>query len=414
MKKKVWILNHYAGGMHYDNGGRHYSFAKYLKKDGYSPVVFGANSYHGNGEVFIESINLYCEKENENIGVPFVFVKARPYRNNGKARILNMIDFYRNMIKTGKKYAKQNGSPDIIYASSVHLLTLVAGLKLAKFFGVKCVCEVRDFWPESFIAYGIIKEKSALIRILRHFEKRIYKKADSLIITCPGGYDYIIERGWDKQISRDKVFYLNNGVDLELFEYNKNNNTIVDDDLENQSIFKVIYTGSIRSVNNVGIILDVAKLLVEEKVLFLIWGAGDKTDELCSRIEQEGIRNVVYKGKVEKKFIPFIISKADLNLMHNTNSSILRFGISMNKLFEYFAAGQPILIDFTCGYNLVTEYNAGVGTSGVSIEEIASQIKKIMSLDKKEITTMKQGAKKAAEVFDFKELTKKLELILER
>ena len=30
--KKIWIMNHYAGGMFFQKGGRHYYFAKYLKK----------------------------------------------------------------------------------------------------------------------------------------------------------------------------------------------------------------------------------------------------------------------------------------------------------------------------------------------------------------------------------------------
>lgn len=37
MKQKIWILNHYAGGMFFNKGGRHYAFAKCLKQDGYEP-----------------------------------------------------------------------------------------------------------------------------------------------------------------------------------------------------------------------------------------------------------------------------------------------------------------------------------------------------------------------------------------
>ena len=32
-EKNIWIINHYAGNMLFDQGGRHYSFAKYLKRD---------------------------------------------------------------------------------------------------------------------------------------------------------------------------------------------------------------------------------------------------------------------------------------------------------------------------------------------------------------------------------------------
>ena len=67
----------------------------------------------------------------EEIGVPFVFVQARTYTGNGKQRILNMMDFYRNVKKVASEYAAKHGKPDIIYASTVHPLTLVAGIHLA-------------------------------------------------------------------------------------------------------------------------------------------------------------------------------------------------------------------------------------------------------------------------------------------
>ena len=78
----------------------------------------------------------------------FVFVRGRTYEGNGKQRVLNMVDFFRNVKRAARAYAKTWGKPDVIYASSVHPLTLVAGLQMAKHFGVPCVCEVRDLWPE--------------------------------------------------------------------------------------------------------------------------------------------------------------------------------------------------------------------------------------------------------------------------
>ena len=140
MKTNIWILNHYASDMYFDRGGRHYNFAKYLRRAGYAPVIFSANSKHGKAERFLETDALWEERIAEEIDTPFIFVRARTYTGNGKQRVLNMIDFYRNVKKAAKEYAAQHGKPDVIYASSVHPLALVAGIQLAKQFGVKCVC----------------------------------------------------------------------------------------------------------------------------------------------------------------------------------------------------------------------------------------------------------------------------------
>lgn len=90
----------------------------------------------------------------EDINTPFVNVRVGGTRDGGFTRIINMVSFYFNVKKAAKQYAKEHGKPDIILASSVHPLTLVAGLKLAKHFHVKCICEMRDLWPEAIVSYS--------------------------------------------------------------------------------------------------------------------------------------------------------------------------------------------------------------------------------------------------------------------
>ena len=375
MKKKIWILNHYANGTLFDRGGRHYWFAKYLKQMGYEPTVFCCNAKHNSqAELFFDDDSLWHEHRAEEIDVSYVFVKGRPYIGNGKQRILNMLDFYRNVKKAAKEYARKYGRPDLIYASSVHPFTLVAGIQLAKHFVIKCICEIRDLWPESLVTYGIVGANNPIVLFLRWLEKWIYKKADAIVFTMEGAYDYIIKQGWEKDVPRSKVYFINNGVDLEEFEYNKEHYQIEDQDLQDLNAFKVVYTGSIRKVNNLGTLLDAAKLVKNTKVKFLIWGDGDELPALKQRIINEKIQNVIFKGRVEKKYIPYIVSCANLNIAHYFNSPILKYGISFNKLFDYFAAGKPVLCDFVSSYNPAVMMKAGVDIKTVSDKSNAHYI----------------------------------------
>ena len=148
MKKRVWILNHHANSMFFDEGGRHYSFAKYLKRNGYEPVVFCSNAQHGTGKVYFEDDCVWQEHINEKIQVPFVFIKGRPYVGNGKNRILCMLDYYFHVKKAAIQYAKMHGKPDVIIGSQVHPLAVLAAEQLANSFGIKCIAEFRDLWPE--------------------------------------------------------------------------------------------------------------------------------------------------------------------------------------------------------------------------------------------------------------------------
>ena len=418
MRKTVWILNHYAGGMLFDHGGRHYNFAKYLKREGYEPVIFCCNARHGKAELFYETNALWQEHMAEEIETPFVFVKARTYIGNGKQRVLNMVDFYRNVQKTAKEYAEKHGKPDVILASSVHPLTLVAGIRLAKHFGVECICEVRDLWPESIVEYSDrFTRKNPLIKLLYQGEKWIYKKADKLTFTMEGGAQYIADQGWDTAhggpIDLSKVYHINNGVDLEEFNENREHDQVDDPELENPDIFKVIYAGSIRRVNNLGLLVDAAKAITDPRIKFLIWGDGDELPALQQWLIEEHIENVVFKGRVEKKYIPSVISRADLNVVHWEMSDILRYGVSYNKLFEYLAAGKPIFSTVRPGYSIVEKYACGADTESFTPGDFAAGIQRLASLPEGEQRRMGENARKAAKDYDFQALTRKLISIIE-
>ena len=412
MRKNIWIMNHYAGSMFFDKGGRHYNFAKYLRRAGYEPVIFCANSKHGQQELFFDNKDLWHEHIAEEIATPFVFVKARTYQGNGKQRVLNMIDFYRNVKKTAWEYVKTHKKPDIIYASSVHPLTLVAGIQLAKHFGVKCICEVRDLWPESIVAMGIAGAKNPAVIVLRCLEKWIYKKADALIFTMEGAYDYIVERGWEKEIPRNKVFHINNGVDLETFQYNREHFHLDDSDLKDETTFKVIYTGSIRLANGVSQLIDCAQYLRNERdIKFLVYGKGEDADKLKQICGEKNLDNLLLKGYVEKKYIPYILSKSDLNLLNYFAAAVAglyRFGSSQNKMFDYLASGKPVLANTKTNYDIVEKYHCGVCKQLVNGEDYAKEILKIKNLPKEEYAELCQNTQKAAQDYDFKVLTQRL------
>src|SRR5690625_497835 len=179
MTKNIWLLNHYATNQFLNKSGRHFWFAKYLKKHQYNPTVFCANTIHNSNDVIHIPSHKHRIKNVDSL--PFVFVKTNRYEGNDIHRVRNMINFYKNMRSVGKKHAKYYGKPDVIIASSVHPLTLVAGIQLAKTFNIPCICEVRDLWPESMVAYDIIPKDHLFTRMLYHGEKWIYQRADAII-----------------------------------------------------------------------------------------------------------------------------------------------------------------------------------------------------------------------------------------
>lgn len=411
MKKKIWLWNHYATDMYKNQGGRHYWFAENLIKEGYDTTIFCANTYHNKTE-FIDTKNKKFTTDVVN-NIPFVFVKTTVALGNGVDRIKNMVLFYFNLFSVVREYIKLKGTPDLILASSVHPLTMVAGIQIAKKLGVPCICEVRDLWPEAIFSFNKVKEKSLLGRLLTKGEHWIYKNADALIFTKEGDTDYIIEKKWDEgqggDIFLEKCHYINNGVDLDGFMQSIVENKVEDDDLRTDK-FNVVYVGSIRPVNNVGNILDAASILKDEKdIQFLIYGDGNQRDMLEKRVIKEKLNNVKMKGFVNKQFIPYILSKASVNILNYSPTQYnWTRGNSSNKLFEYMASGKPIISSVKMGYSILDKYECGIELENGTSQELAKAILKIKNMSYGQYQSMSNNAKNGAGDFDFKILTNKL------
>lgn len=404
---KIWLINNYNTLPEHGQFTRNYYFGKILKNMGHEPVVFVGSHPHNTNLQLIDGDDKYRIYQEEPF--PWVLVKTRNYEGSKISRVISMFEFYQNM-KEAAKYFKK---PDAIVGSSAHPLAALLAIQFAKKFGCKGIVEIRDLWPESILAYRILGANNPIVLLMRRFEKWLYVHADAVVFTMAGAYDYIKEQNWQKEIPQSKVHYINNGIDLEQFDYNKELFTVQDKDLQNENIFKVVYTGSIRHVNNLGKLLDVAKLVKNPNVKFLIWGDGDEVPQLQERVENEKITNVMFKGRVQKKYVPYIVCKSNLNVVHGISSVLSRYGTSNNKIFDYMAAGKPILHDFFIKYNPVIDYNAGVEVQSGKPEDIAAMIDKLATSSPDVLAVYGKNAREAAKEFDFKVLTEKLISIID-
>ena len=139
--------------------------------------------------------------------------------------------------------------------------------------------------------------------------------------------------------------------------------------------FKIIYTGTIRPVNDVRKIINIAELLKSHlDIQFLIYGDGIERQELEDYCNQMELTNVIFKGNVEKKYIPYILSCSDITLL-NYSQSMYNWsrGNSSNKLFEYFSAGKPVISTVKMGYSQIEKYKCGYEFEGDSNQKEVSE-----------------------------------------
>lgn len=404
-KKRIWLVSHYAMPPHLEVREKTIRMARILQERGHEVLLITASTIHNTDINLITDKQLFVEKEYD--GLHYVHIRCSQYKGSGVKRILNLMQFQQRFGKAMKHF----DTPDVIVADC-NCVNYRGILRFAQKHKIPFVSEVRDLWPLSIVEYMHMSDKNPVIRYLYGQEKRMYKKSAAIIFSMAGGKDYIRDKGWGNVIDLNKVFYINNGIDVALQEQQAKTYQIPDDaDLNDPNTFKVIYAGSIRSVNQIGKILDIAKELKKEQssIRFLIYGDGDQRAELESRCQAEDITNVTFKGSVKKEYIPYICSKADVNIIHVQQSSLSKYGVSWNKLFDYMNAGKPILSTTAVAYDLIEQYQCGIVCKDQQVETMVNAVLALYHAEPQEYRQMCQNAKEGAKDFDYGVLASRLE-----
>lgn len=402
--KKIWLINPVAMPPDKEMRIQTLKRAQYLIQFGYDVTIISGSFLHNS------DINLITDKkkfiEAEYNGLKYIHIRTCSYKTNGIKRIINLLEFHFRLYFLSGKFTK----PDVIS----QLATIPFGnivYYISKKLKAKYIVDIVDLWPESFVALGLISKKNPLTKIAYWAEKWLYKRADAIVFSMEGGKNYIIEKGWDKDsggpIDLNKIYYINNGVDLNDFDKNKTLYKIEDPDLENEQIFKVIYLGSIRLANDLKQLIDAAKLLIEYPTIkIFIYGDGQDRSFLEKYCKDQNITNVLFKQKwVDIKYVPYILSKSSLNILNYKNNEILRFGGSQSKSFQYMASGKPICSNIKMGFCPITKYQIGIAKEFETPAEYAKAIKDFADMNKIEYNEICKRARKAAEDYDYKTLT---------
>ena len=204
--KKLWILNHHSGL----EGDRHFELAREFVSQGVEVVVF-MSSYSHRGEKYLYEKEAVVRKIQD--GLTYVWLHTDPpYHGNGAARILNMISYCRLMKKYEKKFYERFGRPDAVIGSSVHPFAWESSWSIARQNHIPFICEIRDFWPLSFIEmYGWSKFHPVCL-LFSALERRAYRRADAIVTTMEFGYKYLMQFPY---VKRNRVFWIPNGYHTE-------------------------------------------------------------------------------------------------------------------------------------------------------------------------------------------------------
>lgn len=402
-RKVIWLVCNNVQPPEIDTHLRHQKFARYLEQDGYDVYIIGASYLHYSKKNLIDGKERYILKEYPDL--KYIFIKTSSYTNNtGIKRFYSNFQFAWRLYRLRKRLPR----PDLV----VHNTRIPCDFPVylaAKNLHAKYITETWDLWPLGFATSGLLNNDGLLMTLFYKVERYMYSNATRNIFTLAGCKQYIKEHKWDLEsggcIDLNHVYYINNGVDLDDFEYNKTHYTLDIPELVDKTKIKILYLGSISFYNGVSTIIETAKLFIKNpQVSFLIFGDGTERESLEKRIIEERINNVHMLSKwVEIKYVPYILSCADINLLNYARTGEMKYGGSQGKLFQYLAAGKPIISNNIIGYDIVNQYQAGISEDIDTPEQYRDVISSVI-YDKSIYDKMSEASKNAAKDFDFKNL----------
>lgn len=313
-------------------GTRHYELASFLARRGHRVTVIASPISYLTGKARAGRVR-WKEQQEPEPGVTILRTYTyAAYHKSFVHRVLSFFSFMVSSFLVGLSVRKV----DLVWGTSPPIFQGVTAWLLARLKGAAFLFEVRDLWPAFAIAVGVLKNP-LLIRLSLWLEGFLYRRADRVMVNSPGFIRHVTERG------ARRVELVPNGADPAMFDP-----TVSGDafrrrhGLENQ--FILLYAGAHGLSNDLGVVLQAAQRLAHRPDLtFVLVGDGKEKRGLEAQAQSLGLKNIRFLPPVAKQEMPETLAAADACIAILKPIELYKTTYP-NKVFDYMAAGKPILL----------------------------------------------------------------------
>lgn len=299
-------------------------------------------------------------------GVDFLTLRTSGYTDNGPLRFANLLAFRAQLYARSRQLVAWR--PDVVIASSTHPMDVRPGLRIANKAGAIFVHEVHDLWPLTPRLLAGMSENHPMIRWMQREEDLACRKADLVVSLLPATLPYLQSRG----LSADRWAHVPNGVPVEALESH------VNPQAQNE-VFRVGYFGGHGKSNDLDVLLEVARLLQDDGIEFHLTGSGPQKPAL--QVLAGGLPNVHFHDEVAPQEARERMAEMDALCIVGRADALYQHGISMNKIFEYMAAGRPVIQALEAPESPVIAAGCGLQCSGNDAEAIARTVRSLADVD---------------------------------
>lgn len=281
---------------------------------------------------------VFTENHAEKIKVIRTHVSDK-YNRNYAGRIWAYISFavsatFAGLFKAREKY-------DVILVSSPPLFVGIPAYIVAKIKKVPLVFEVRDLWPESAVATGVIKNK-LIIRWAYAFEAFLYKHANLINVLTPAFKEELLK----KNVPEQKIILIPNAADFNMSDtvLQTTNRRLLRQQLHIDDKLVIVYVGAHGVANHLIQILDTAEILRNTNAHFLLIGDGMQKKFLQEETLRRNLQDhITFLNSVSKPEALQYIIAADIGTSVLKKTDTFKTVYS-NKTFDYMSCKKPVLM----------------------------------------------------------------------
>jgi len=342
----ILIIHQAFASLDEPGGTRHHEFARLLASRGHRVTVIASPvSYITGAPLAPSGHSPHLQSKWGEMEGGITILRARVYSAHHKSFFHRVIAFFSFMLSSfwiglGVK------NVDLVWGTSPPIFQGVTAWALARLKGAKFLFEVRDLWPQFAIAVGVLKNP-ILIRLSEWLERFLYRRADRVMVNSPGFIAHVESialsggrrpksKGWNVEL-------IPNGADPSMFDPSDDGRDFRRaHHLEHK--FVAMYAGAHGMSNDLDVLLDAAKLLADEKqIQIVLLGDGKEKQALQTRAEQMGLVNVTFLPSVPKAEVPNALAAAEVCIAILKPLEEYKTTYP-NKVFDYMAAGRPMVL----------------------------------------------------------------------
>ncbi len=345
---RILYISQYVVTPDQPGGVRHWRHVRALVDAGHDVTVITSKVLHTTREAPEEFAGRRTVRRTEDGIEVLRAYSSTGYGNDARSRAANHISFSSYAFPAAMRAAR----PDIVLASSPPLTVGVLGGVVSRLRRSRFILEVRDLWPESALATGLLTDPKA-VAVMDRMAGYCYARADRVIALTEGIRDGVVDAG----VPASAVTLITNGVDPPDGPIDPG---VVDLPV-GPEVFVAMFVGQHGTYSSLFTVLEAAaRLRSDEHIHLALVGDGDRKADLVARAAELGLANVSFAGPIPKRDVPSWLDRADACLLTYQDAPLFG-GALPNKLFDYMGAGRPIIAAIPEGEAARVVREAGCG-----------------------------------------------------